>query len=80
MFKEGGRTIHIQHEWTASGRNGSCTSVKGDSGSPVYVKRNGEAFAVGILSGGQDAKGTCPFFFTPVSLALRQYDLALLRS
>jgi hypothetical protein len=64
VFHEGRRTYRIHHEWRA--RAETCTSRAGDSGSPVYVRRGGRAFAVGILSGGQRRLGRCPFFFTPV--------------
>lgn len=74
-FPHHGQTYRIRHEWRATG--GTCTSRAGDSGSPVYVKHQGVADAVGILSGGQEHAGQCPFFFTPVSLALRHLDLRL---
>jgi len=76
MFKEGNQDLHISHEWRAS--RATCTSRRGDSGSPVYVRRGGKAYAVGILSGGQRKAGECPFFFTPVGLALKTLNLKLL--
>lgn len=75
VFKEGSRILHIHHEWRATGT--TCTSRRGDSGSPVYVRDGGKAYAVGILSGGQQKPGQCPFFFTPVAVALRVLDLKL---
>jgi hypothetical protein len=74
-FKYHGQTYRIRHEWRATGV--TCTSRAGDSGSPVYVKRHGTAYAVGILSGGQQRAGHCPFYFSPVSVALRHLNLAL---
>lgn len=74
-FPQRGRTYRVSHEWRARGP--SCTSRLGDSGSPVYAKQRGKAYAVGILSGGQKHAGRCPFFFTPVSLALRTLGLQL---
>jgi hypothetical protein len=74
-FPEGHHTYRIHHEWRATAA--SCPSRPGDSGSPVYVKREGKAYAVGILSGGQKHSGRCPFFFTPVRLALSQLHLQL---
>jgi hypothetical protein len=38
------------------------------------------AYAVGILSGGQVKAHQCPFYFTPVSLALKLYHLSLVVS
>jgi hypothetical protein len=76
VFSDHGRVVHIKHEWRAT--RSSCPSRRGDSGSPVYVRRDGKAYAVGILSGGQTTPGRCPFFFTPVQLALRSLDLKLL--
>jgi hypothetical protein len=70
--------VDISHEWRATGAN--CTSRKGDSGSPVYTLVHGRAYAVGILSGGQAKAGGCPFYFTPVSLALHRLGLRLLTS
>jgi Trypsin len=75
-FPDGHQQYRIHHEWRASRR--TCTSRAGDSGSPVYIKRHGRAYAVGILSGGQKHPGTCPFFFTPVKLALARLHLRLL--
>jgi V8-like Glu-specific endopeptidase len=75
-FHEGHRTYRIHHEWRAT--RATCTSRPGDSGSPVYVKRHGWAYAVGILSGGQKASNRCPFFFTPVTLALHRLHAQLL--
>lgn len=74
-FKSGHGGVTIGNEWRATGAD--CTSRKGDSGSPVYVYDNGVAYAVGILSGGQAKPHQCPFYFTPVSLALRLYHLSL---
>jgi V8-like Glu-specific endopeptidase len=74
-FKYGGRNYRIRHEWRATGV--TCTSRAGDSGSPVYVKRRGAAYAVGVLSGGQQHAGHCPFYFSPVSVALRHLDVQL---
>ncbi|HEX3823559.1 MAG TPA: hypothetical protein VHV79_03735 [Mycobacteriales bacterium] len=74
-FPEGHHTYRIHHEWRATAR--SCPSRPGDSGSPVYFKRHGRAYAVGILSGGQKHSGRCPFFFTPIRLALSQLHLQL---
>jgi hypothetical protein len=74
-FPDGRRKLRIHHEWRATRR--ICTSRAGDSGSPVYVKRRGKAYAVGILSGGEDHAGRCPFFFTPVVLALSRLHLQL---
>ncbi|HVY11290.1 MAG TPA: S1 family peptidase [Mycobacteriales bacterium] len=70
--------VAIGHEWRATGA--SCTSRRGDSGSPVYTRVGGVAYAVGILSGGQLKAGTCPFYFTPVSLALKQLGLKLVKT
>ncbi len=78
MFTEGGRLIHISQEWRAT--QSSCTSSRGDSGSPVYVRRHGKAYAVGLLSGGQTSAGQCPFYFTPVKLALQTLNVKLLTS
>jgi hypothetical protein len=77
-FHSGQGTVTIGNEWRATGA--SCTSRKGDSGSPVYEYENGAAYAVGILSGGQVKANQCPFYFTPVSLALRLFHLTLLTS
>lgn len=77
-FREGQHSFRIRHEWRAT--RSSCTSRRGDSGSPVYVRRHGKAYAVGILSGGQETAGRCPFFFTPVSLALKTLGLKLVVS
>jgi V8-like Glu-specific endopeptidase len=74
-FKSTDGTVKIGNEWTATGSH--CTSRKGDSGSPVYEVDGGVAYAVGILSGGQVKTGQCPFYFTPVSLALKLYHLTL---
>jgi Trypsin len=74
-FPEHHHRYVIHHEWRAT--SATCPSRAGDSGSPVYVKRHGRAYAVGILSGGQKRAGRCPFFFTPVSLALSQLHLQL---
>jgi hypothetical protein len=74
-FPDGNRSYRIQHEWRAT--RSTCTSRAGDSGSPVYFKRHGAAYAVGILSGGQKHAGKCPFFFTSVKLALSRLDLRL---
>jgi V8-like Glu-specific endopeptidase len=76
VFQDGKRVFHIKHEWRATST--TCTSRRGDSGSPVYVRRNGKALAVGLLSGGQEVAGRCPFFFTPVTTALRTLHLKLL--
>jgi hypothetical protein len=75
-FPDGHHRYRISHEWRAT--RGTCTSRAGDSGSPVYVKRHGKAYAVGILSGGQKHAGRCPFFFTSVKLALSRLDLRLI--
>jgi V8-like Glu-specific endopeptidase len=75
-FPHHGRTYRVSHEWRAT--RSTCPSRAGDSGSPVYVRHQGAAYAVGILSGGQEHAGRCPFFFTPVALALRHLDLALI--
>jgi hypothetical protein len=77
-FAEGSKLVTISHEYSASSSTG-CTSVKGDSGSPVYVRDGNSAYAVGILSGGQDKAGQCPFYFTSISLALKQLNLVLLK-
>jgi Trypsin len=74
----GSDKVTIGNEWRAYGTD--CTSRKGDSGSPVYTRIDGKAYAVGILSGGQAKAGGCPFYFTPVTLALRQLGLKLLTS
>jgi hypothetical protein len=76
-FPDGHHQYRIHHEWRATRR--ACTSRAGDSGSPVYVKRHGRAYAVGILSGGQKHSGRCPFFFTPVTLALARLRVTILR-
>ncbi|HVW79453.1 MAG TPA: S1 family peptidase [Mycobacteriales bacterium] len=70
--------IAISNEWRATGAH--CTSTKGDSGAPVFIRRDGAAYAVGILSGGQAKAGACPFFFTPVTLALKTLGLRLVKS
>jgi V8-like Glu-specific endopeptidase len=70
--------ISIGNEWRATGTH--CTSRKGDSGSPVYIRRGGVAYAVGILSGGQEKANSCPFYFTPVTLALRHLGLRLVKT
>lgn len=70
--------VAIGNEWRAMGSD--CTSIRGDSGAPVYIKHDGVAYAVGILSGGQLKPGKCPFYFTPVKLALAQLDLRLVKS
>lgn len=75
-FPDRGHTYRVAHEWRATRR--SCPSRAGDSGSPVYVERHGVAHPVGILSGGQRRAGQCPFFFTPVKLALSRLHLQLL--
>jgi V8-like Glu-specific endopeptidase len=75
-FKSSHGTVTIGNEWRASGAR--CTSRRGDSGSPVYTESGGVAYAVGILSGGQVKAGQCPFYFTPVSLAMRLYHLTLI--
>jgi hypothetical protein len=75
-FKSGSDHVTIGNEWRAGGQD--CTSRKGDSGSPVYVIEGGVAYAVGILSGGQVRQGQCPFYFTPVKLALRVLGLKLM--
>ncbi|HVT21345.1 MAG TPA: S1 family peptidase [Mycobacteriales bacterium] len=77
-FKSGHDRVTIGHEWHADGA--ACTSRKGDSGSPVYTYDGGVAYAVGILSGGQVRPGRCPFYFTPVRAALREFGLTLLSS
>jgi V8-like Glu-specific endopeptidase len=77
-FKSGRRHVTIGNEWRATGQD--CTSRKGDSGSPVYVDNGGTAYAVGILSGGQVKQGQCPFYFTPVKLALKIFGLTLITS
>jgi hypothetical protein len=74
-FPDGRHTYRIRHEWRAT--RATCTSRSGDSGSPVYVKRDGSAYAVGILSGAQRGTGKCPFYFTPVSTALHSLGLHL---
>jgi hypothetical protein len=74
-FPDNRHRYRIHHEWRATAS--SCPSRPGDSGSPVYVKRHGRAYAVGILSGGQKQSGRCPFFFTPVQLALSELHLQL---
>lgn len=79
-FHDHNKLITITHEYGASRANRSCTSVKGDSGSPVYLRSHNVAYAVGILSGGQQTAGQCPFFFTPIRLALQQLHLTLLRA
>jgi Trypsin len=68
--------IRIRHEWRAT--RGTCTSRVGDSGAPVFVERHGRAYAVGILSGGQQRASQCPFYFTSVTLALSTLHLRLL--
>jgi hypothetical protein len=77
-FSDGGHVVRIRHEWRATRR--TCTSRVGDSGAPVYVRSHGRAYAVGILSGGQQRTSQCPFFFTSVSLALTKLHLTLLRA
>ncbi|HVT65920.1 MAG TPA: hypothetical protein VHD81_12265 [Mycobacteriales bacterium] len=77
-FKSASGHVTIGNEWRATGQD--CTSRKGDSGSPVYVYNNGFAYAVGILSGGQVKEGQCPFYFTPVKLALKVLGLTLITS
>ncbi len=77
-FHSGNGTVTIGNEWRATGAD--CTSRKGDSGSPVYELDGGVAYAVGILSGGQVKAHQCPFYFTPVSLALRMFHLTLITS
>jgi hypothetical protein len=77
-FKSSHGQVLIGKEWRASGA--ACTSRKGDSGSPVYTIDGGVAYAVGILSGGQVKSGRCPFYFTPVKLALRVHGLRLITS
>ncbi len=67
--------IAISNEWRATAA--TCTSAKGDSGSPVFIRRGGVAYAVGILSGGQARPGRCPFYFTPVTLALHALGVRL---
>jgi V8-like Glu-specific endopeptidase len=74
-FKSNGSQVTISHEWRATGAD--CTSRKGDSGSPVYIRSGGVAYAVGILSGGQVQPNSCPFYFTPIKLALQLYDVRL---
>ena len=75
-FKSADGHVTIGNEWRATGE--ACTSRKGDSGSPVYVDNGGAAYAVGILSGGQLKRGQCPFYFTPVKLALKVLGLTLI--
>lgn len=70
--------IAIGNEWRATGK--TCMSSKGDSGSPVYIRRGGAAYAVGILSGGQVKPDSCPFYFTPVTVALQTLGLRLVKS
>jgi hypothetical protein len=77
-FKSGNGRVTIGNEWRATGA--ACTSRKGDSGSPVYVVEGGVAYAVGILSGGQVRRGRCPFYFTPVKLALKSLGVKLITS
>jgi hypothetical protein len=77
-FKSGTSHVTIGNEWRAGGE--ACTSRKGDSGSPVYTYEGGAAYAVGILSGGQVKQGQCPFYFTPVKLALKVLGLTLITS
>jgi hypothetical protein len=72
------RKVAISHEWRATGTD--CTSRKGDSGSPVYIRHDGVAYAIGILSGGQVKANSCPFYFTPVQLALTTLGLRLVKS
>jgi hypothetical protein len=77
-FKSAQGHVEIGNEWRAQSDDGSaCTSRRGDSGSPVYTLRDGVAYAVGILSGGQVKPGQCPFYFTPIKLALKEFGLAL---
>jgi hypothetical protein len=76
-FQDGRHTIRIGHEWRAT--RATCTSRVGDSGAPVYIKRNGKAYAIGILSGGQQRSSQCPFYFTSITLALTRLHLRLLR-
>jgi hypothetical protein len=75
-FQAGNGVIRIRHEWRAT--RSSCTSRVGDSGAPVFVERHGRAYAVGILSGGQERDSQCPFYFTSVGLALSALHLRLL--
>ncbi|HVV77491.1 MAG TPA: hypothetical protein VHC43_15815 [Mycobacteriales bacterium] len=78
-FKSGRSHVQIGNEWEAKTDSGvGCTSRRGDSGSPVYTIDNGEAYAVGILSGGQVKAGQCPFYFTPVTVALKALHLTLI--
>jgi len=77
-FRSGSGHVTIGNEWRATGED--CTSRKGDSGSPVYVLQDGVAYAVGILSGGQVKQGQCPFYFTPVKLALKVLGVTLITS
>lgn len=78
FISAGHSRIDIGNEWRATGAE--CTSRKGDSGSPVYTRVHGVAYAVGILSGGQAKADSCPFYFTPVSLALKQLGLKLIKT
>jgi hypothetical protein len=78
-FKSRDGHVQIGNEWRAQTDDGSgCTSRKGDSGSPVYTMQGGVAYAVGILSGGQVKAGQCPFYFTPVKVALKVLGLSLI--
>ncbi|HVS67570.1 MAG TPA: hypothetical protein VHE56_03385 [Mycobacteriales bacterium] len=78
-FKSTQGPVEIGNEWRAQSDDGSgCTSRRGDSGSPVYTLRDGVAYAVGILSGGQVKPGQCPFYFTPVKAALKVLHLTLI--
>jgi len=74
-FPAGSHVYTIHQEWRAT--RATCTSRPGDSGSPVYVKRHGKAYAVGILSGAQRNSARCPFYFTPVATALKHLHVQL---
>jgi hypothetical protein len=74
-FPDAGHVYTIHQEWRAT--RATCTSRAGDSGAPVYVKRHGRAYAVGILSGAQRNTSKCPFYFTPVTTALKRLHLQL---
>lgn len=80
-YKEDGKTYVAQNMTIAQKNSGRCIK-KGDSGGPVYtVKKNGHAYAKGIISGSEcdsvtddgecsDAwDGKCTIIFTDISLA-----------
>jgi hypothetical protein len=76
VFSRNGRRYRIAHEWRASRRR--CPSTDGDSGAPVYVKRHGKAYAVGMLSGAAGSGNGCPLLFTALSTSLQALHLRLL--